>query len=100
MEPKTKRALWFVAALVIVALILKYFTDHKSVPVQVGETEAAPDSSQFYAPYYYPSAGIFPDSIPFESTVSVYVENPALGLLSNQYIPIFGLVGMTAVGLQ
>lgn len=95
-----KKLIYFVAALVAIALALNYFFNKRAAEMQAAADNSpvvpAP-SAGFYEPYYYPSAGNFPASIPMESTVNVYVDNPALAGLNNQYIPIFGLVGMTAV---
>lgn len=65
------------------------------------------NNNQFYDPFYYTTAGIPDLSIvlnggdsPFNSQINVMLNNPMLGALSNKYIPMFGFVGVTAVGSQ
>lgn len=97
MTDQNKRAVYLIAALVAVIIVLEWLSRRNAVQVVPAEND------QFTAPYFWPN-GIYPGVTnmnggisPFESTVNVYVDNPALAGLSNQYIPMFGFVGMTAV---
>ena len=81
-------------------LLLLYFLFRPRTAQQI---LTADPNARFYEPYYYTNPGI-PDDYdilnggePFVSNVTVNVSNPAFGSLNNQYIPIFGLVGMTGV---
>lgn len=95
-----KDLIYLLAALVTIATALHYFVGKKTSEMLAAAAnvpaEPAPNAG-FYEPYLYPSPGNYPATIPMESTVNVYVDNPALAGLNNQYIPMFGLVGMTAV---
>lgn len=97
MTEANKRALYLFVTLAIVVIVLEFLSRRKPAVLQ------APAQDDFAAPYYWPN-GIYPGpynmngaASPFESTVNVYLDNPALAGLSNQYIPMFGFVGMTAV---
>ena len=101
MTPENKKVLYLVSAVAAAGLFFAYFS-RRSGPASA-VTPAA--DAGFNSPYFWPTPGIYPDpsilngsTVPFESTVNVYVENPAISQLSNQYIPMFGFVGMTAVG--
>lgn len=99
MTEQNKKALWFILAILIIAYVLNRVINSRNAEyAQV--VDSAPVNN-FYAPYYYTVPGVDPSNTPgFESTVNVYVDNPALAGLDNKYIPIFGLVGMTAVSGQ
>lgn len=99
MTDQQKHAVYFLAGLVGIALLLRWWTNRPAPVVE------EPPANDFYAPYSWPAGGWFPGpnmnggNVPFESVVNVYVDNPALAGIANQYIPMFGLVGMTAVGM-
>lgn len=97
MTDANKRALWLFVLLAAVVIFLEFLARRKPAVLE------SPPQEDFNAPYYWPN-GIYPGVqnmngalSPFESTVNVYLENPALAGLANQYIPMFGFVGMTAV---
>lgn len=97
MTEQNKRAVYLIAALVAVIIILEWLKGRNQTVAEVAQ------ENPFQAPYFWPN-GIYPGVTnmngglsPFESTVNVYVDNPALAGLANQYIPMFGFVGMTAV---
>jgi len=94
MDEKHKKLAWFIAGILGVAILLWWL--EKRSTATVTETETPPESNDFYAPYEWPN-GIYPDVQPFQSTVNVYVDNPAINTLAYQYIPTFGLVGMVGV---
>lgn len=95
MDAEQKKLAYFLAALAIVALVLHFL--YAKMQAQNTAAVTPPDNDDFYAPYYYPSPGNYPAVQPFESTVNVYADNPLLGTLAYQYIPIFGLVGIQSV---
>lgn len=85
-----------VTVLVIVWLILK--SRSKQTVVVGGES-----MSPFAAPYFYTNPGI-PDNPgllnggpTFLAANTINVRTGVISGLSNQYMPMFGLVGMTAV---
>lgn len=97
MTEENKRAILVLAICVIGIWLLSLWMK----PAQTSEPVESADDG-FYAPYYWPnginpSDGYMNGGPAFNSTVNVYAENPALGQLANQYIPIFGLVGMAGV---
>jgi len=95
---ENQKALLFALALLLIGILLHRFTKSKApeVPNEIAED---PPNEDFYAPYYWPTPGVYPESSPFESTVSVFIDANPINSLSQQYIPMFGLVGMTAVGM-
>lgn len=93
MSEQNKIATVFIAAM----LLLAYFMFRRSRQT-VSEIISGPD---FYSPYYSTNPGIPDDPITLNGGDNVFNLNfdiPELAGLSNKYIPIFGLVGMTAVG--
>jgi hypothetical protein len=69
------------------------------VPVPV-QNAATPTNVKFFAPYYsgVPNADNPPGFQFNGGTVNVNVNAGAYGKLNNEYIPMFGFVGVTAVG--
>ncbi len=66
-------------------------------------TSNTPGLNPFQAPFFTTNPGI-PDNWsintggqPFNSSVNVSVNTGTINGLANQYMPMFGLVGMTAV---
>lgn len=89
------------AILIGIAMMISRFGGKESG----ANIEAPPESdidAEFAEPYYWPH-GIYPSyanltgGSPFESIVNVHVDAPQFGGLAQQYIPMFGFVGMTAV---
>lgn len=95
MNDQQKRLVYFLAALILIAALLRYWLRIRAAQIEAAVTP--PPGPDFYAPYFWPSPGIYPETAPFESTVNVYVDNPLAGALAYQYIPVFGLVGMVGV---
>lgn len=101
MSNQAKWAIGTVAALAALALWANY-RRKPATPLQVVE-EVAPDNSPFYAPYYWGNPGISPNGTTgggptFSGDVTVNVSADALSGLTNKYIPLFGFVGVTAIG--
>lgn len=64
-----------------------------------------PENDPFYAPYYWTTPGVAPSPIilngaaePFQSIINVQVNSDVAQMMARQYIPMFGMVGVTAVG--
>lgn len=108
MDKREKYSMAALAALVALTAILK-LRKHPSIqPNTLGGVDdttsasggGAAAQSQFDAPYQYPSPGISDSPIvlnggaPFQSSISVEVNPSYLGTLSENYIPLFGFVGM------
>lgn len=99
---------WTWGAVGVVALLLTWlFLRRPKTQVELVEDVAAAPNMQFYEPYYFTTPGIadLPGVLngsdsPFNSQIDIYLSNPALGALANKYIPMFGFVGVTAVGAQ
>jgi len=101
-----KYYLW--ASVAAIAIILIWLNRREKTPIEeISEVVETPQNLQFYEPYYYTNAGIFDSpanlngaTSPFQSQIDVYLSNPVIGELTNKYIPMFGFVGVTAVGAQ
>lgn len=103
MDVKNLRGVYLLAVLVGIGFVLWWIEKRRADAVQ--EVTAPATGPDFAAPYYWSNPGIYDDprilngaNAPFNSVVNVYVDNPAVAGLANQYIPLFGFVGMTAVG--
>lgn len=98
MSERNKQALYFVIALVAVAIYL-WWLDWRGAPERVID---APPEANFTNPYEWPN-GIYPGpgnmngGNPFESIINVNVDVPNLGWLNQTVFPMFGLVGVTAM---
>lgn len=58
------------------------------------------DEELTYNPYDQTNPGIYDGNFPgFNSTINLELENPLLGSLSRQYIPLFGMIGVVATGI-
>lgn len=96
-----KKTVYFVAAILAAAIIIEFLRRRQaaiaaaSVVVQVAESD---EENAFYAPYYYPSAGNYPQSAGFNSDVTVNMNLSPISVLAQQYMPTFGFVGMVGVG--
>lgn len=93
MTDENRNALVFIAILLMIYFWIK-------IPSKVVQAQDETQTDPFLAPYYWPAAGYpadgFMNSGPaFSSTITVLAQNPLLGSLSQQYIPMFGFVGMT-----
>ena len=96
MEKHHKRFMIFMIAFLVIAFLL--WAWQRKNQAAINDVIDQPPSNEFSDPYSWP-AGYVPGQTPaFQSTVNVYADNPLLSTLSYQYIPIFGMVGMTAVG--
>lgn len=86
-----------IAAAILVVWLLMRSRPQSNVPVAVQQA-ASPGNLQFFAPYYGGVPGS--DNPPgFQSgDITVNVDAGAYGHLNNSYIPLFGFVGVTAVG--
>lgn len=98
MEAKNIYGLALLAGLFGLALWLHSRTPEPK-PGDVVENVGANDA--FYAPFYQTNPGIWDNvgilngsNVPFESTVKLEVSAPSLNSLSNQYMPMFGYVGV------
>lgn len=90
----------YVKAIIAVALLVLVWLFLRS---RNGPIPATPDFSMngFQAPYFTTNMGI-PDTTvrngpTFNAQNSITVKTGNINGLSNQYMPMFGLVGMTAV---
>ena len=91
-----KRLLIVVGVLIVLFLLLRLYKNSNATTViqQTGDT----------SPFNWPN-GIYPSpqnmngsDSPFQSSISVDLTNPILGMLSQKYIPLYGFVGVTAAG--
>ena len=86
-----------------VALLVWYFATHQQPTVTVADPTSS--GNDFYAPFYSTNPGI-PDipqvlnggNSPFNSAITVNVTSALPSGLANDYMPMFGFVGVTAVG--
>lgn len=85
------------AVVLIVWLIWRNRSASSVVPLPVQDV-AGDSNSSFYAPYYEAVPGSNSNPPNFTSNITVNVEGGVYGNLSNAYIPLFGFVGVTAVG--
>ena len=98
MDTKQKYSAGLLAILALGIAWLKWM-GHPSVAVAPASNTAA-GVNPFIAPYDWSTPGISDDANmlnggpPFESTVNVSVNPSYLGTLSEQFIPLFGFVGM------
>lgn len=110
MDKREKYSIIALTALVAIVTVLKV-RGHPSVaePSTLGgvdESAAGGGNSQnqFELPYSYSTPGIADNPItlnggaPFQSTINVEVNPSYLGTLSQDYIPMFGFIGMGSTG--
>lgn len=87
-----------VAIIGVVYLILKLRNANR-----VNLPEPLPSGPDFMSPYYYTNPGIDDSSVNgggpvFNATNTINVNTGNIPGLSNAYMPLFGLVGVTAIG--
>lgn len=106
------KAKWALGALVALAALLFWARNSRQaatvIPAdagQVAENNAATggNNAPFYAAYYQTNPGIIDGSTTgkgpvFSGDVNVMINADALSGLTNRYIPMFGFVGVTAIG--
>lgn len=85
------------AVVLIVWLIWRNRSASSVVPLPVQDV-AGSNNSSFYAPYYEAVPGSNSNPPDFTSNLTVNVNAGAYGGILNNYIPLFGFVGVTAVG--
>ena len=98
MDKSQKMGVWFFGIQVALALVLFYASRRAKAAAAIAVPVETSDSPDFYAPWNYPSAGIYPEAAGFQSIINVNVDNPLAGGLAYQYMPIFGLVGFNYGG--
>lgn len=98
-EEDRKKLIGFSAAVIAILIFLWYFRNR-----QVQQAVAEPASNGFADPYTQWPNGIYPgggnmngQNDPFNS-INVTVNVPQFGQLTQDYIPTFGFVGVTALG--
>lgn len=99
-----KKEVWVKAglAVLVIAAVIAMVRRHRMTDVQLlaAQTPSTPD---FYSMYYQTNPGIA-DSIvtgngpSFTAQNTININTGAIAGLSNAYMPMFGLVGMTAIG--
>lgn len=92
-------------AIVGIVAIAAYLLWKKNQPVPAAE--AAPPIDAWQAPYLYTTPGLDPNTIimngnpsAFISTYDISVSADNLNYLTNKYMPLFGFVGVTGIGIQ
>jgi hypothetical protein len=102
MDKNEKVKLAVLGGLAIVALALMYKKHGATVVSPLDSVTESPDP--FAAPYLQSTPGIFDLSkilnggTPFQSVINVNVDSGFGATLNEQYMPLFGFVGITSVG--
>lgn len=84
-------------AIIIAGLVaIFWFLDRGQKKSVAAIVEPAPQDA--FAAAYSPGYTTDWATKGFQSTININLPNPGLGMLNSSYIPVFGLVGMTAIG--
>jgi len=99
-----KKEVWVKAglAVVVIAAVVAMLRRHRMNDAQIlaSQPPATPD---FYSMYYQTNPGISDSGVnggndTFTAQNTININTGAISGLSNAYMPMFGLVGMTAIG--
>lgn len=101
----TDREKTYMTAIIAVVVLLIVFLILKRRPVdQVMGPVTQSGSTNYYSSYFQTNPGVNDTTTTgssgttYTSTADITVQTFGLNALSKQFIPMFGLVGMTAVG--
>ena len=98
-----KKELWIKAglAVLVIAAVIAMVRRHRMTDAQI--IAAQPSAPDFTSPFYQTNPGIYDNSVngngpSFNAQNTININTGAISGLSNSYMPMFGLVGMTAIG--
>lgn len=100
MDQKERTLMGVTMALFIIVVVWMIMTRRKNSAVP--DVVPQYSDSGFYDPYNWLTPGVYPGSVngngpTFNATNTINVQTGQIAGLSNSYMPLFGLVGMTAV---